>query len=75
MPGSAVIATGPGIDPTTEREARRRATQFRKAYLRTVQEAWHLGEVLRKAKGQVRHGQWIPWLYEIGLPPAPRSGS
>ena len=69
VPGSAVIATGPGIDPTTEREARRRATQFRKAYLRTVREAWHLGEVLRKAKGQVRHGQWIPWLHEIGLPP------
>ena len=66
-PRDGVSLTGPGIDQKTEREVRRRTATLQKAFLRTVEEAWHLGKALRTAKEQVRHGQWIPWLNEVGL--------
>ena len=82
-PRDGVSLTGPGIDQKTEREVRRRTATLQKAFLRTVEEAWHLGKALRTAKEQVRHGQWIPWLNEVGLATrtraalhvAPRAGS
>ena len=62
------IETGTGIDTETERAVKRHFEAFKTAYRRTVIEAWYLGQELTKAKGDVRHGQWLPWLESIELP-------
>ena len=65
-----VVEAGSGIDNELEEQVKQQATLFRTAYRRTVEEAWKLGQALRRAKEQVRHGQWIPWVEgEIGLTP------
>lgn len=64
------LVVGPGIDSAVEKRVKKHAAVFKTYYRRTVEEAWELGRALREAKGQVRHGQWIPWLrVEIGLSP------
>lgn len=65
---SVAIETPSGIDPELEQRVKKQATAFRSAYRRTVEEAWTLGQELCRAKQQVRHGQWIPWVEgTIGL--------
>ena len=66
----SVVADGFGIEAELEERVKAQAAKFETSYKRTVEEAWKLGRELRKAKNQVRHGQWIPWIENtVGLTP------
>ena len=59
-----------GVDAELEHRVKQQAAAFQRAYRRTVEEAWKLGQELRRARDQVRHGQWIPWVEGVvGLTP------
>ena len=62
--------TFPGVCRAVQEKVKARVEGFRRAYERTLEEAWKLGEALREAKEKIPHGLWLPWLEdEIGLPP------
>ena len=67
-PQEVAIEAGTGIDTETEKAVKRHFEAFKSSYRRTVREAWCLGQALTKAKSDVRHGQWLPWLESIELP-------
>ena len=57
-----------GIDEGVTRRIRTQAQRFKKLLHRTVMEAWNLGRDLVKAKKDIRHGYWIPWVEtQVGL--------
>ena len=61
--------SGPGVDASLQKRVKQHASNFRRHAMCTLHEAWRLGEALREAKSQVRHGHWLPWLEQFQLTP------
>ena len=56
-------------DPVTEAQERaikywRSAHHFRR---RTLEEAWKCGQALAVVKNELSRGEWMPWLYKVGI--------
>ena len=49
------------------REVRSHHQQAETAWQNAVEHAWRCGQVLIEAKTLCRHGEWLPWLREVGI--------
>lgn len=50
------------------REVRSHHQQAEAAWQNAVEHAYRCGEVLIEAKALCKHGTWLPWLAEVGIP-------
>jgi hypothetical protein len=50
------------------REVRSHHEQAESHWRSAVEHAWHCGQRLVEAKELCRHGEWLPWLREVGIP-------
>ena len=50
-----------------EKRLPERLERFRSLGRRTIEEAWWIGDDLRRAKALVDHSQWLPWLAKMGV--------